>query len=94
MISEFTPPGIKVVALRTGYGIEKGELYTVRGFVLNRHWKTREPDPHVLFDEIEHPIGHPHPVYGDEIGFPRDAFDIPSFQPGDQRLMELAPSEA
>lgn len=77
MISEFTPPGIRVVALRSGYGIEAGRLYTVRGFVTNRHWRTREPDPHVLLDEIGHPAGMPPGRFG-EIGFPRDAFRTPS----------------
>jgi len=88
MISEFTPPGIKVVALRSGYGIEKGALYTVRGFVICRHWRTREPDPHVLFEEVS-PVGWKKPVHGKEIGFPRDAFDIPSL-PRLVREMEAA----
>ena len=76
MISEFTPPGIQVVALRDGIAcpeIIKGSLYTVRGMVINRHWKTREPDPHVLFVEVARPMGR----IG-EVGYPRDAFDIPS----------------
>jgi len=75
MISEFTPPGIKVIALRGDgqYGVTKGDLLTVRGMVINRHWRTREPDPHVLFEEISMPIG----TFG-EIGWPRDAFDLPS----------------
>lgn len=79
MISEFTPPGIQVVALKSGKEgireIVKGQLYTVRGFVMNRHWKTREPDPHVLFEEV----GRPHGKRG-EIGYPRDAFDIPTLR--------------
>ena len=77
MISEFTPPGIKVIALRSDPRVPeigKGALYTVRGMVINRHWKTREPDPHVLFEEVGRPLG----LHG-EVGYPRDAFDIPSF---------------
>ena len=89
MISEFTPPGIKIVALRSGFGIEKGALYTVRGFVINRHWRTREPDPHVLLEEIHHPKGWPAPKQGDASGFPRDGFDIPSL-PRVSREMEAA----
>ncbi len=84
MISEWTPPGIKVVALRTGFEIVAGRLYTVRGMVLNRHWKTREPDPHVLFEEVSHPRGS----LG-EIGYPRDAFDIPAL-PKVSRELEMA----
>lgn len=75
MISEFTPPGIKVVCLRTGKvcpEIKVGALYTVRGFVINRHWRTREPDPHVLLVEVGRPDGK----FG-EVGYPRDAFKIP-----------------
>lgn len=86
MISEFTPPGIRVVALRESPlvpQIKKGALYTVRGMVINRHWKTREPDPHVLFEEVAWPRGR----LG-EIGFPRDAFDIPSL-PGVSRELEF-----
>lgn len=84
MISAFTPPGIKVIALRSGYGIEAGALYTVRGFVINRHWRTREPDPHVLFHEIAQPRG----CIG-EVGYPRDAFDIPSLVKGDIKARSL-----
>lgn len=77
MISEFTPPGIQIVALRSGDDtvreIVAGRLYTVRGFVLNRHWKTREPDPHVLLEECQRPLG----LRG-EVGYPRDAFEIPA----------------
>lgn len=75
MISKFTPPGIKVVALRTGFGIVAGKLYTVRGFVLNRHWRTKEPDHHVLFEEIGPRMGK----FG-EVGYPRDAFKIPDLR--------------
>jgi hypothetical protein len=80
MISEFTPPGIVIVALRSGGPwiapeIVAGQQYTVRGMVINRHWKTREPDPHVLLVEVAQPLGK----FG-EIGYPRDAFDIPSLQ--------------
>ena len=74
MISEWTPPGIKVIALRTGFNIVAGRLYTTRGMVINRHWKTREPDPHVLLEEVE----FLRPGQRGEIGYPRDAFDIPS----------------
>ena len=88
MISQFTPPGIQVVALRSGLKgvreIVKGALYTVRGMVINRHWKTREPDPHVLFDEVGRSMGR----FG-EIGYPRDAFDIPSM-PVRAKQLELA----
>lgn len=80
MISAFTPPGIRIVALRSGFGIDAGTLYTVRGFVVNRHWRTREPDPHVLLDEVSMPRGK----LG-EIGFPRCAFDIPNLTPAEQR---------
>lgn len=73
MISAFTPPGVRIVALRSGYGIEAGETYTVRGFVVNRHWRTREPDPHVLLEEVALPRGKI-----SDIGFPRDAFRIPN----------------
>ena len=77
MISSFTPPGIKVVALRSGKvcpEIVAGQTYTVRGMVINRHWKTREPDAHVLFEEVS----RPHGKFG-EVGYPREPFDIPSF---------------
>ncbi len=84
-ISEFTPPGIKVIALRSGYEIVAGRLYTVRAFVINRHWRTREPDPHVLFEEVGRPRGR----FG-EIGYPRDAFDIPAI-PAIER-MTLVPA--
>lgn len=87
MISEFTPPGVKVVALRNGIAcpeIVKGALYTVRGMIINRHWKTREPDPHVLFEEVGRPMGR----IG-EVGYPRDAFDIPSM-PIKTKQLELA----
>ncbi len=80
MISAFTPPGISIIALKSGYGIEKGTIYTVRGLVGNRHWRTREPDPHVLVEEIPHPVGFPKGKFG-EIGFPRDAFDYPTIAP-------------
>lgn len=80
MISAFTPPGTRILAMRSGWGIEAGEAYTVRGFVINRHAKTREPDPHVLLVEIGHPVGFPSGKFG-EIGFPRDAFRIPSLAP-------------
>ncbi len=83
MISEFTPPGIKVVALRTGFEIVAGRLYTVRGFVINRHWRTREPDAHVLFEEVRHPNGR-----RGEVGYPRCAFEIPSL-PRVERELEL-----
>jgi hypothetical protein len=83
MISEFLPPGIKVIALRGGGLIVKGALYTVRGFVINRHWKTREPDPHVLFEEVRHPDGK----FG-EIGYPRDGFEVPGY-PVAERELEL-----
>lgn len=77
MISEFTPPGIQVIALKSGKDrapeIVKGQLYTVRGWVLNRHWRTREPDPHVLLEEVAAPRGR-----RGERGYPREAFDIPS----------------
>lgn len=73
MISEFTPPGVKIIALRSGYGIEAGKTYTVRGMILNRHWRTREPDAHVLVDEAVPPS----PYEGS--GYPRCAFEIPSF---------------
>lgn len=76
MISPFVPPGVLIEALRSGYGIVAGERYTVRGFVLNRHWRTREPDPHVLLTELLHPVGLPKGKRG-EIGFPRDGFVIP-----------------
>ena len=86
MISEFTPPGIQVVALRTGgEGVREivaGRLYTVRGFVINRHWKTREPDPHVLLEEVVRPRGK----FG-EVGYPRDAFEIPAL-PQVERALE------
>jgi hypothetical protein len=91
MISAFTPSGMQVVARKSGYGIAKGEVYTVRGFVVNRHARTREPDPHVLLVEIDHPVGHPRGKYG-EIGFPRDAFDYPRTAPHRvaRRMAELA----
>lgn len=77
MISEFTPPGVQVVALRSGgLGVREivaGRLYTVRGFAINRHWRTREPDPHVLFEEVVRPLGK-----RGEVGYPRDAFEIPA----------------
>jgi hypothetical protein len=79
MISEFTPPGIQVVANRDGGAVApevvKGRLYTVRGFVINRHWRTREPDPHVLLQEVAAAPGK----NGGERGYPRHAFDIPTF---------------
>lgn len=86
MISEFTPPGIKVIALRSGEAaiapeIVAGQLYTVRGMVLNRHWKTREPDPHVLLVEVGRPPGS-----RGEVGYPRDGFDIPALQTADSEL--------
>ena len=88
MISEFTPPGIKIVALRNGPAgvreIVAGRLYTVRGMVLNRHWKTREPDPHVLLEEVGRPMGH-----RGEVGYPRDGFDIPAL-PTVSRELEMA----
>jgi len=77
VISSFTPPGMQIVAIKAGFGIERGSLYTVRGFVVNRHARTREPDPHVLLVEIAHPVGLAPGRYG-EIGFPRDAFSYPS----------------
>lgn len=87
MISEFTPPGVQVVALRSGRigvsEIVKGRLYTVRGMVMNRHWKTREPDPHVLFEEVGRRMGR----FG-EIGYPRDAFEIPALTPV-RKVLEL-----
>ena len=86
MISAFTPAGMKIVALRTGYGITQGEIYTVRGFVLNRHARTRQPDLHVLIDEILHPVGWLKGRFG-EIGFPRDVFDYPLLN--DVRAHEL-----
>lgn len=90
MISEFTPPGIQIVALRDGAPVAPeivaGRLYTVRGMVLNRHWKTREPDPHVLLEEVGRPLGH----FG-EIGYPRDGFDIPAL-PKVSRELETAES--
>jgi hypothetical protein len=81
MISQFTPPGIQIVALRSGEPdvapeIVAGQLYTVRGMVLNRHWKTKEPDPHVLLEETVPRIGR----HG-EIGYPRDVFEIPALKP-------------
>jgi hypothetical protein len=84
MISEFTPSGIKVIALKTGFEIVRGQLYTVRGMVINRHWRTREPDPHVLFEEVGRPKGR----IG-EVGYPRDAFDIPAL-PTVSRELEMA----
>ena len=78
MISAFTPPGVQVVALRTGYEVEAGATYMVRGFVVNRHWRTREPDPHVLLVEIARPRGR----IG-EVGYPRCAFVIPNVVPAD-----------
>lgn len=89
MISEFTPPGIKVIAVRSGQPhvapeIVAGRLYTVRGMVINRHWKTREPDPHVLLEEVGRPMGR----LG-EIGYPRDGFDIPAL-PTVSRELEVA----
>lgn len=57
MISEFTPPEVKIVGLRTGGKIVAGRVYTTRGMVLNRHWKTREPDAHVLLHEVSAPRG-------------------------------------
>lgn len=71
MISEFTPPGIKVVAIRTGGNIVTGRLYTTRGMVLNRHWRTREPDAHVLLVETRQPPGR----FG-EVGYPREGFEL------------------
>lgn len=91
-ISAFTPPGMQIVALKTGFGVEKGTLYTVRGFVINRHARTREPDPHVLLVELDHPVGHPRGRFG-EIGFPRDAFAYPSLSSAPakvQRVLEPA----
>lgn len=83
MISAFTPPGIKVAALRSGHGIVAGQMYTVRGFVINRHWRTREPDPHVLLTEYQHRRGRI-----SEIGLPRDAFTIPDFAPSVHQIRE------
>jgi hypothetical protein len=87
MISAFTPPGIKVAALRTGFEIEAGRLYTVRGFVINRHWRTREPDPHVLFEEVGRPLGR-----RGEVGYPRDAFEIPDLVRIEKRERALEPA--
>jgi hypothetical protein len=87
-ISEFTPPGIKVVAIRSGKvcpEIVAGRLYTVRGMVINRHWKTREPDAHVLFEEATRPLGK-----RGEVGYPRDAFEIPSLPAVARELMAEA----
>lgn len=82
MISTFTPPGIQVAALRTGFDIKAGNLYTVRGFVLNRHWRTGEPDYHVLFEEVVRPMGR-----RGEVGYPRDAFIIPDIPKVEQRTL-------
>lgn len=87
MISSFTPVGMEIVALRTGFGIEAGEVYTVRGFVVNRNARTKKADPHVLVEEVLHPVGHPPGKYG-EIGFPRDAFDYPSLLPAPAKTLE------
>lgn len=88
MISEFTPPGIKVAALRTGVvcpEIVAGRLYTVRGMIICRHWRTREPDAHVLFEEVGRPLGK----YG-EVGYPREPFEIPSYcAPAHERGMAI-----
>lgn len=84
MISEHLPSGTQVVALRSGHGIEAGRVYTLRGFVLNRHWRTREPDPHALFWEIEFPRGKRGPI-----GFPRDAFSLPVPAPERLRSPEM-----
>lgn len=84
MISEFTPPGVKVVAIKSGFEIVAGRLYTVRGMIINRHWKTREPDAHVLFEEVSRPLGK----FG-EVGYPRDPFEIPAL-PTVSRELELA----
>ena len=74
MISRFTPPGCVIRALRGNgtLGVYAGRLYTVRGFVLNRHFRTKKADYHVLLAEVSAPPGR----YG-ETGFPRDAFVIP-----------------
>lgn len=85
MISAFTPPGIRIVALRSGFEIEAGQTYTVRGFVVNRHWRTREPDPHVLLDEVRRPMGK-----RGEVGFPRDGFVIPDLITVEQRDVAFA----
>ncbi len=85
MISGFTPPGIKIVALKSGFGIVAGATYTLRNFVINRHWRTREPDPHVLLEEVVHPPGR----HG-EIGYPREAFDIPSNPVNVRKLESVA----
>lgn len=73
VISSFTPAGMQVVAKRSGFNIVAGAIYTVRGFVLNRHWRTREPDHHVLLEEVTFPDGRIGPI-----GFPRDVFDYPA----------------
>ena len=49
--------------------------------MINRHWRTREPDPHVLFAEVGRPLG----TRG-EVGYPRDAFDIPAMPKTDSEL--------
>lgn len=85
MISAFTPPGVQTIALRTGYEVEAGATYTVRGFVVNRHWRTREPDPHVLLVELARPCGR----IG-EVGYPRDAFVIPNTAPAEIKQVEFA----
>ena len=85
MISAFTPPGVQIVALRSGFEVEAGATYTVRGFVVNRHWRTREPDPHVLLVELARPRGR----IG-EVGYPRDAFVIPDIVPAEGRQVEFA----
>ena len=89
MLSAFTPPGTRVVALKSGYGLQAGETYTVRGFIINRHWRTREPDPHVLLVEVPHPVGMPEGKIS-EIGFPRTAFRIPNLPPVRTSALEPA----
>ncbi|PHQ58831.1 MAG: hypothetical protein COC10_13795 [Sphingobium sp.] len=89
MISAFTPVGMAIVAKRSGYGIIAGAVYHVAGFVLNRHWRSRAADPHVLLAEIDHPLGWPRGRYG-RIGFPRDAFDYPATAPARQKELEAA----
>lgn len=84
MISQFTPPGIKIVALRSGGDrdeITAGAIYTTRGMVMNLHWKTREPDAHVLLEEVRADDRG-----GGERGYPRDGFELATLPRVDREL--------
>lgn len=77
MISKFTPPGIKIVQVKS---LQVGRVWTTRGMVLCRHPITREIEAHVLLEEMP-------PVYGKfgERGYPLDYFELADLSPKNLR---------